>query len=90
MSEMTIHYTGEGFGGQIPDNIMGNVVGTYSTYIVETTSNTVTVKVLKREDELVSRFYEDVNALLSELAKKNDVLAAKLARRHGFKQPKST
>jgi len=84
-NSMIVYFSQKTIDCQIPENILLAVRNTYSAFTVETAiDGTVTISVPEAEYAAAKKFREDVFSMLVEMRKENDVLAGKLARRHGF------
>lgn len=83
--KMSVYFSNKTIDGQIPENIITDVKNIFTKFEVETLPDgTVLIKVPKREQEIISTFYDDVLNHLREIKKENSVLAGKLARQYGF------
>jgi hypothetical protein len=70
---------------KIPEKVLDEVRDTFTAFSVTTeVDGTVTIKVPENEHAVVERFRDELFTKLVEMRKENDVLAGKLARRHGF------
>lgn len=83
MDEKMAIYFERKTGGEVPQNILNNVINTYSKFSVEyLKGGAVILKVPEEEQEIAKQFRDNVTRLLQEIKEKNSVLAEKLARRY--------
>lgn len=88
-NKMSVYFSKKTIDGQIPENIINDVRNYFTMFKVTTLPDgTILIKVPKEEEKIINNFYDDVLNLLRDIKKENSVLASKLARQYGFKQPK--
>lgn len=82
---MVVYFSRKTIDCQIPENILAEVMETFTTFRVDTLSDgTVVVRVPESEKKLAKQLRDDVFTLLVAKRKENAVLVGKLARRYGF------
>jgi len=84
-NQMITYFSQKTADCKIPEKVLNEVRDTFTAFTVATeVDGTVTIKVPEIEYVAVKKFRDELFAKLVEMRKENDVLAGKLARRHGF------
>jgi len=85
MERMVTYFREKTIDCKIPEKVLDEVRDTFTAFSVTTeVDGTVTIKVPEREYLAVKKFRDKLFEMLVEMRKEDDVLAGKLARRHGF------
>jgi len=84
-NQMVTYFSQKTIDCKIPEKVLNEVRDTFTTFAITTgIDGTVTIKVPEREYLAVKKFRDKLFEMLVEMRKEDDVLAGKLARRHGF------
>ncbi|MBB4823729.1 hypothetical protein HNO89_000949 [Sporosarcina luteola] len=84
--ELEVYVSSKSLVWRMPTNSLNEVETSFTKFKVDfSRDGGITVKVPKREIELVETLREGLYALLKEIEKENSVLARRLAYRYGFR-----